>query len=144
MWKLVRFWIVGAALPLLVAAVPPLRYTRDDAAMVVRDGATGRTWQMFPAPGEYTWADAQAYCQGLTLQSERWRLPTIKELLTIVDPTSSDPAIDLAIFPSTPAARFWSSTGRVATPDTYWTVRFDFGGSSTHYAGDPASVRCVR
>lgn len=39
-----------------------------------------------------------------------WRLPNIKELGTLVDRTCVAPAINLAIFPSTPSSVYWSST----------------------------------
>lgn len=39
-----------------------------------------------------------------------WRLPTIKELLSIVQKSRINPAIDVNIFPSTPPDCTWSST----------------------------------
>jgi hypothetical protein len=48
------------------------------------DSASGLTWPT-GNPGPLSWADAQAYCAGLTLGGHRdWRLPTIAELRTLV------------------------------------------------------------
>src|SRR5262249_51259139 len=74
------------------------------------DGATGLTWQHNFRAQQLFWSDAATYC---TTQTGGFRLPTLKELLSIVDytkPASSTVAtINSVAFPSTPADLFWSS-----------------------------------
>jgi len=66
----------------------------------VSDLATGLTWTQTDAGAEMEWADALGYCQDLALAgADDWRLPSIKELHTLVDysrspDTTDSPAID--------------------------------------------------
>lgn len=53
-----------------------------------------------------------------------WRLPTLKELLTIVEDRALNPSTDIAAFPDTGAQWFWAGTPGLAPPDYGWTVSF--------------------
>ncbi|MBH1988473.1 MAG: DUF1566 domain-containing protein [Myxococcaceae bacterium] len=55
-----------------------------------------------------------------------WRLPSVKELRTLVDVTTSNPSIDIYAFPNTPASWFWSST-QIAGGVNAWFVYFHDG-----------------
>ncbi len=73
-----------------------------------------------------------------------WRLPTQRELSTLVDADGSSPAIDSTYFPNTPALGFWSGSSYVPLPSDAWSVDFyggDTGGSSKSY---DSYVRLVR
>ena len=67
------------------ATAPSGRYTIT--AGTVYDTKTKLTWQQPGPSATYTWAAAKTYCAGLgsSLGGTGWRLPTIKELQTIVD-----------------------------------------------------------
>jgi hypothetical protein len=116
----------------------------------VSDDVTHLVWQLKLSANNYTEPEAAAYCSALTLMNGGWRLPTKYELQTIVDPTvaAPGPTIDLAAFPSTPAAAFWSSTAFNPLPDgtsnTYWSVDFSRGDSNFSRTDSKYSVRCVR
>ncbi len=62
---------------------------------VVRDLVTQLVWQQL-APDEFFGREeAAAYCQALQLAGYRdWRLPSIIELMSIVEPAKYAPAID--------------------------------------------------
>ena len=127
----------------VLADAPPCRYTFPTAD-TVRDTDTGLVWQRATDIVKFTRADAATYCQGLSLDGTGWRLPTIKELLTIVDTTKTNPSIDATAFPSTPAEHFWASSPYVLTANYAWNVDFSDGSS---YGGDVTAalrVRCVR
>jgi hypothetical protein len=68
----------------------------------------------------------------------------VAELLTIVDATRSNPAIDPVAFPSTPAQYFWSSSPYVASGGAGWYVYFDYGYSNGAATSSTNRVRCVR
>jgi hypothetical protein len=79
-----------------------------------------------------------------------WRVPDIKELLSIYDPTkTTEPMIDLEAFPNTQPFYFWSSTSRKAIGSYAWVVSrtIDWSPTSTFYkyeSGPKARVHCVR
>ena len=70
-----------------------------------------------------------------------WRLPTIQELLTLVDYTKSNPASKLK---DTKSNYYWSSTTYFGYTSDAWVVYF---GNGTQYLRDKSNsfyVRCVR
>ena len=70
-----------------------------------------------------------------------WRLPTIKELKTLVNYDKSNPACDLE---DTVSYGYWSISPDVANPSNAWGVDFSYGGDYTDYKNNSALVRCVR
>jgi hypothetical protein len=72
------------------------------------------------------------------------RLPTLYELHDLVDEARARPAIDTELFPSTPSARFWSSTERDFGEIVQWVVDFADGQTALLERGELAHVRCVR
>lgn len=73
-----------------------------------------------------------------------WRLPTRRELRSIVDYGRNYPSIDNAYFPNTASRDYWSSDGYGTDdpPTAFWYVRFDNGDSA---GGDgPANGNRVR
>lgn len=114
----------------------------------VTDSTTGLMWQAGEG-GTNSWESAIAYAEGLSLAGhDDWRLPSIKELFSIVDITRSSPAIDTALFPGVSAVQgenlYWSSTVNFNRPDEPWYVDFRFGLTSFHGRATPTHVRCVR
>lgn len=66
-----------------------------------------------------------------------WRVPTVLELVSLIDFTKESPAIDTDAFPDTPAAEFFAS---LSEP---WNVRFSDG--ATLISDVPfVRQRCVR
>ena len=111
---------------------------------VVVDRNTGLMWQQKIPVKKFSWESAVSYCNDLSYaEYSDWRLPNPKELLTIVDNSKNDPAIDETYFPDTPDSHFWSSSVYVAASGNAWGLdirgKFEFfEKSGTHY------VRCVR
>ena len=109
----------------------------------VHDVATGLTWEQTVNASPAFSDAAAAYCAGL---GAGWRLPSLNELQTIVDDTKVSPAIDGALFPSTPAAAFLTSSAYVVRAGFggFWSVNFSFGGSASYsIVPAPWQVRCV-
>ncbi len=103
----------------------PHSYT-DLGNGIVRDNVTGLEWQQDPAHGTYTWEQALAYADTLSFSGyDDWRLPTIKELSTLVNVSILYP-IDSEYFPNT-YSRNWSSTKNARTPDRACYVNFNDG-----------------
>jgi hypothetical protein len=123
------------------AVAPPERYTIANGT--VHDTQTKLTWQQAFPMSLYAWADATAYCSGLSLDGAGWRVPSINELQTIVD-ESTNPSIDLSTFPMTPSEYFWSSSIVVEDPSRAWTAFFTNGSTYSFVMTAQKNVRCVR
>jgi Protein of unknown function (DUF1566) len=108
------------------------------------DRSTGLTWQRRVDHDNYTWPDAKARCASLDSDGGGWRLPSLRELLTLVDVTHVEPAIDASAFPDTPSEFFWSSSPSRAPAGTAWGVNFTRGSSGAGLIGTNAHVRCAR
>ncbi len=121
----------------------PVAYT--PTTDTVTDTATALVWQRVVPSASSTYADATLYCDRLTLAgSTDWRLPTLIELLSIVDYSLSNPAINRTAFPSTPSQTFWSSSRFAGNNGNGWVVAFPNGNSSPNDLLDVYRVRCVR
>ncbi len=121
---------------------PEPRFNYD--ALVVNDQATGLTWQREHL-GASTWLAALAACEQLDLGGhEDWRLPTLKELQTLIDDRRLQPSTDVVAFPNTPSEWFWSSTPIEFPPNEGWATSFTDGYASIHSFDELHLVRCVR
>ncbi len=133
-------------------------YAVSADGLVVTDGVTGLTWQrqLFANPcpadgsGVCRWTDAQTYCASLNTLGggglegiTGWRLPSLVELVSIVNYGDGAPAIDTAIFPSTPLAPFWAHTADAADATRAWSLTFATGFSATQAVTTASYVRCV-
>ena len=92
----------------------------------VADRVTGLVWSAATLPAQ-SWMDAASAAAstadcGFTTG---WRLPTRRELLSIVHHGAANPAI-AAAFPTTQSAPYWSSDTSAANA---WAVQFSDGGT---------------
>jgi Protein of unknown function (DUF1566) len=132
--------VVGRA----TADAPDDRFTYPNGQDTVFDTKTGLTWQRAVPSQTYSQDAALTYCATATgLPGTGWRLPSMKELETIVDESRWGPAIATTAFPSTPADAFWSSSLVAGTPNA-WGVHFDEGNTFDVYPWYAYRVRCVR
>ena len=151
-------------------SIYPMSYT-DNGNGTVTDNNTGLMWQKCSvgqnndascsgSAATYNWYQAsgtydatynsssQNVCGSLNLGGHSdWRLPSKKELITIVDYSVPypGPTIKAAFFPMTIASVYWSSTTYAGYPDGAWGVYF-YGGAVYYYYKDVYYdyVRCVR
>lgn len=79
-----------------------------------------------------------------------WRMPRMTELASIAERECSDPRIDLALFPDTPAAFYWTATSRSGSrsgpgsPDFGYALSFGSEGFRYVDHGQANFVRLVR
>lgn len=103
------------------------------------DHETGLEWQAV-AGEPTTWVGAAKYAQDLCESGRDWRLPTVKELMTLVD--YSVPGTR-STFPGMPNVQFWSVTSSPQY-DGVMVVDFSQGEVRLALTSQFASVRCVR
>jgi hypothetical protein len=96
-------------------------------------------------PSTMIWDDAIDNCEALDYAGHTdWRLPNIKELMSIVDYGLSSPAINQTYFPNAQSGRYWSGTTTANWADNAWNVYFSNGnvkGSGKGYGGYVRPVR---
>ena len=119
----------------------------DNENGTVTDTETGLMWQQHDDDVQRFWPDALTYCENSTLAGyDDWRMPTIKDLDSIVDLTRDSSSV-YPIFsrPESLYYCYWSSTGR---PDNYsmvWYMSFNNGSSNySHKTANDEYVRAVR
>ena len=96
-------------------------------------------WQADVPDKRFTWREAKAYAASL---GDGWRLPTMQELLSLVDYTTHSPAC--SVFPNCPSEWFWSSSAFSGNSALAWGVNFYYGTTYNSAVGDAYRVRCVR
>ena len=113
---------------------------------IVTDLNSGLIWQQTIPNEKNTWEDANNYCNNLNYGSySGWRLPTVQELLTIVDNNkNTPPLINSTYFPNTPKAAFWSLTAYTPNIESVWVVNFNNYVTHTAYKVEKAYTRCVK
>lgn len=139
------------------AAVQP-RYTILNPvgiSSVTVDNITGLMWITNPVDagisGIYTWENAMNACEnqvggaGTYATYSDWRLPHIKELVSIVDYSLQNPSINTTYFLNTVSNFYLSSDTYVLNVPTVLSVGFSNGNISNPSKTTPgAYVRCVR
>lgn len=74
-----------------------------------------------------------------------WRLPTRRELMSLVADTTTPPRIDTTVFPETLAEGYWTSDRPLLNPRHHWVVSFFTGHSYGRAFSDGLyAVRLVR
>jgi hypothetical protein len=132
------------------ASAPGGRYVVTNGGTsngTVYDTKTRLTWQQTISSISYTWADAKTYCAGVgsSLGGTGWRLPTLKELQSLVDYSQkTPPMIDSTAFPGVPSAMFWSASPLAGDSSYAWYVGFYNGSSNGFVVSSAHLVRCVR
>lgn len=109
------------------------------------DLVTALTWQRQADNVTRTHAVAVTYCEDLSLGgNNNWRLPTIKELTSIVDYRVRSPSIDETVFPNSNSSGYWSASSVASNSANAWSVYFNNGNV---YSSDKAGsnyARCMR
>ena len=128
----------------------PQKFKIDDSVpeeKTVIDENFGLEWQQIIPTEHYYWEDAVKYCEELNYDGhDDWRLPTINELVSIVDRTNTSPAFNTTFFPNTPSSGldFWSLSSTVSNTSS-WVVSSSVGSVGTsNYSNGYNYVRCVR
>lgn len=124
---------------------------QDNGDLTVSDMNTGLIWQKMDTQNENrrTWEEACNYCSQLALGGySDWRLPSRRELFSIIDYGRAAPAINTTYFPECIPypyrSVYWTSTSEANADDNAWSVEFGKGRSNKGSKRGAAYVRCVR
>lgn len=133
--------ILNAQIGRINAEVEKLRdELRTAAGREIRTVKVGDLeWQADVPDKRFTWEEAKAYAAS---RGDGWRLPTIQELLSLVDYTTYKPAC--RVFPDCPSEWFWSSSAFSGSSTSAWYVNFSIGHTGNFDVSGANRVRCVR
>lgn len=136
------------------ADAPREQYERFDGdSTTIRDFFTKLEWDRRGVLGNVTFAGAAGGCPTVASLENVGRLPTVKELLTIIDEEPHEEyefgaivskTIDDLAFKDTPAGLpYWTSTPAPGI-GMFWTVSFQTGKMEPREQSTKANARCVR
>jgi Protein of unknown function (DUF1566) len=115
----------------------------------VRDNETGLVWEQSPATAPPAWSDAVSICSNRATGNRKgWRLPSVHELASLVDPSVAPPGPTLP--PGHPFSNvqstnsYWSASTIAANPTFAWIVFFGNGNVLTNVKVERHHVWCVR
>lgn len=114
-----------------------------------KDNVTNLIWSLESGSGDWTTyatTTLPAATNGATRcgYNTGWRLPTRRELLSIVHNGTWSPAIDSAYFPSTQNNNYWSADAYAQDSANAWFIAFWNGCPSTNVKTVTLYVRLVR
>jgi len=122
------------------------------------DNNTGSVWEVKTTDGglrdgskTYTYSNALTYVNNVNSLNlcgyNDWRLPDVNELLSIIDFSVRDPAIDTQFFPNTNAiypSYYWSGRERSANTSQVYAIQFMTGATITSSKTQTYFVRLIR
>jgi Protein of unknown function (DUF1566) len=118
------------------------RYTIKDG--FVSDENTQLMWEQPLQTSTFGLTQAAEYCKALAIDGGGWRLPSVNELVSLIDESRAKPAIDADAFPSTPVDFFWTSSPVTGFASYGWTISFEGGVANFFDGSQQHAVRCVR
>ncbi len=152
-----RWWAACGCIVFITTAslarrAPPDQYDLfDEFNETIKDKQTGLTWQR-SVTTPMSLAAGQKYCSDYRAPETGWRIPTAKELMTLVDEdvdfvfvgnnTLEPRAIDDFAFPNTPRSYFWSSTA--SSGGDAIVIDFRYGTTTALAASTAVYTRCVQ
>jgi cysteine-rich repeat protein len=112
---------------------------------VVRDLVTRLVWQREAQSEPLDWATAASACSSLELGGwSDWRLPSLIELISIVDYARNTPAMDAETFQGSLVGEYWTSSPSAIDTAKAWCVLIDTGSTVNADKFSPRRFRCVR
>ena len=101
----------------------------------VLDKETGLVWERSPHTTSARWIAARRTCIEKNVGGQKgWRLPSLKELTSLVDPSVAPPGPTLPPghpFLTVKSTVYWSATRVDEDARGSWAVHFGLGGGST-------------
>ncbi|NTS76495.1 DUF1566 domain-containing protein [Catenovulum sp. SM1970] len=148
------------------ASTPTSQYTIDSENGIATDEKTGLSWHMCTlgmawdkanntctgTAQAYTWSEALIAAQDSEYANfSNWRLPNIKELMSIIERQCEAPALNAEVFVDSLSEKYWSSTPVINSDgnggligDQVWAVNFTEGSNNFTVKTTYSFVRLVR
>ena len=134
-----------------------------NGSTTVSDSNTGLVWEVKAVSdgvknpldandpdNTYTWDELAGFVSQLNSSSfggySDWRLPTVKELETIVDISIAEPGptIHTSFFPNCQSGSYWTSVLDIDDPAMAWSINFMTSDDNIALTSQKLYVRAVR
>ncbi len=121
---------------------------RSNGVNVIVDYATNLMWQQAGIRDPMPWRNAHEYIH--TLNNEQyaghsdWRLPTIEELASLLEPTKQNANLYIAPVFGTTQLWCWSADKAASPKEAAWYISFTSGGIQQHGTDNTVFVLAVR
>ena len=119
----------------------------------VLDRETGLVWEQSPSSSRddiKSWKDARLTCANKSVgRRQGWRLPSIIEFASLIDPSIPSPGLSLPVghpFNAQTSVRYWSATSSAAdeAPPNAWVMYVSGGMVQVEPKTNFRSIWCVR
>ncbi len=136
-----------------LATCPRFIVLSNWSSAAVLDRETGLVWEQAPdGTNAYPWSNADVtltaawHCNTLSVGNRKgWRLPTLQELASLVDPSESTPALPAGHpFSNVQSALYWSASTLASNASDAWRVNLDDGNVFIVGKSNASFVWCVR
>ena len=98
-------------------------------------------WDSGYSAKSMSWDDAVVYCSD---KGEGWRLPTVQEIVTILDYINLDPAFN-GMFPNERSSYYWTGTeSPIRKPGYAWALFSTYGNIFFRTKNNNHLVKCVK
>ena len=129
------------------ATCPRFIVLTDWSSQAVLDRETGLVREQSPDTATLQWGGAAFTCATKNVGGRKgWRLPSMDELASLIDP-SVFPSLALPAghpFTNVQAAPYWSATTVAVSTSSAWLVDFNLGSVFTNAKTSPTYLWCVR
>ncbi len=128
-----------------ITACPRFQIVLDGYGVL--DKETGLVWEQSPSTSTENWGGAHIHCIHYVSSGNRfgWRLPTIQELSSLLDPTQFSPSLPSGHpFSNVQSSYYWSATSNLGTGSAFYTYFFNYGWVSYDDKTVGHYVWCVR
>jgi hypothetical protein len=114
------------------ATCPRFIVLTNFSSNAVLDRETGLVWERSPDTNTRDWLFAHLYCNQRSVGNRKgWRLPTIQELASLIDPSVAFPGPTLPVghpFTNVQSSGYWSATTSPAVASDAWVASLRDGG----------------
>lgn len=129
-----------------IAGASRFNLVLDNAAVLDRE--TNLVWEKSPDTTTRNWPSALYFCNDRSVGGRKgWRLPTIQELASLVDPNNPGGNPDLPPghpFSNVQSSGYWSATSNARSPGDAWFVYLVDGVVGLSGQGEALYGWCVR
>lgn len=120
-------------------------YAQNSCLGVVTDPVSKLGWESKNYSNykmTYSYEEATEYCSKLTICERKWRIPTLKELQSLLD-VDYIPTINPRLFPYAVADLYWSSTYPKESELFSYGLSFGSGKATSDHEGGRFYIRCI-